>query len=441
MFGVTISYMKTKPRKILFINPTGELVFGAEASNFELIKAAKKRGFEVYAVLPRKGAFEKALHKIGVSTLIVEYFFWSPAAPKDVDFVHLKAVDKMSKFISKNKVDCIVTNTLNIPWGAVVAAQHNLPHAWIAREFPFYDFKYLEDRYGFIDSFSNLVIANSKSLARYMQTEFGLKQTKQFYSFVDAKKLRLNTKIKSTRIACVGAIHPSKNQLELVQALVFLKKNYSLEPEVLLIGSFDEADKYYRAVRAAIVDNNLQHNIKFTNYRKLPYSLVGQNDIIVQPSKSESLGRVVTEAMKQGLVCVGADINGNVEAFRLGGGNLYQSQDSQALAKTLAKILNNFSVYKKSAKVAQKNALKNLSEEACHSPFFLELEKVQSAPNPQKELKQLVGYFNIEGSLRKYHQTLQRYNEAMQEYNSRLIGIYNSRSWKTMVKLKALLRR
>src|SRR6185369_781095 len=165
-------------------------------------------------------------------------------------------------------------------------------------------------------------------------------------------------------------------------------------------------------------------------------------DILVQTSKSESIGRVLVESMKLGLVCVGSDIAGSNEAFKLGGGTTYESGNVKNLALVLDKILSSFESYKQKALVSQQKALKNLSIDACHEPFFLELGKVIDQPNPRREMRHMVSLFKETGLMKKgYNETLMNLRTSMGQTDEHLQNIIKSRTWKTIVLLRKTLRR
>ena len=426
--------MKRGGKNILFVAPTNELKAGGEISHFELIKSAKKRGYKVHVVLPARGKFNNELKKLTIPRLVVKYFYWQSNMTGDIELSNLVAVDKIIQYIEQESIDCVVTNTLNLPWGALAAALSNKPHIWIAREFPREEFSYLLDRYDFIQNYSNVIMANSKKLADYMQTKLKLKNTKYFFSYVNAAQLKLSNTTKPARIVHVGAILPRKNQLHTIKMLALLEKKYQLKPTLLFIGTYNLNDNYYQELTSAIYKYKLQDRVVFKGHTNTPYSLVCTNDIIFQPSKSESIGRVVTEAMKLGLITVGSDIDGNKEAFNFGGGYIYKSGDVKESAKIISDILKNLDKYKVEATTIQKIALKNMSEQKCSDPFFKELNLVINQANPQKAIQSVYPYLNIVSSIN--HK-----NKQLNEYRNHLAAIEETRSRKIIMSLNTLLRR
>jgi glycosyltransferase involved in cell wall biosynthesis len=354
-------------KKLLFIAPTTDMLAGGEISNFELLLDAQKRGYHLHIIIRGPGSLARELKKNSIPYSIVPFGNWainSPATSRD----NISAIVHIQNIIQKEKIDCVISNTLNMPWGALAAALTNVPHVWIAREFSLIEFSYLQDKYDFIQKFSNLLIANSQSLANDIKKKYQI-NTKYFYSYVNVTPNQLIKKASVSRIVTVGHLYPRKNQIDLIKAVGLLHKKGKLQNKVLFIGSIDKS--YQKELVHLSKKLNLKKYIEFAGYHKNPYKLISENDIIVQPSLSESIGRSTVEAMKLGLITIGADIPGTKEAFQLGGGILYKNGDSQDLAKKIDEVLNNKQKFRKQALLVQKNALANLSSVSCHKNFFL----------------------------------------------------------------------
>jgi hypothetical protein len=93
--------------------------------------------------------------------------------------------------------------------------------------------------------------------------------------------------------------------------------------------------------------------------------------------------------MKLGLICIGADIPGTLEAFALGGGIAYRAGSALDLARKIAQVLHDAAPYRFQARQAQQQALKNMSRARCHKPFFQSLVQVSGKPNPSQGLASL----------------------------------------------------
>jgi glycosyltransferase involved in cell wall biosynthesis len=432
--------MSKKPR-VLFIAATHTQKSGGERSNFELVKAARKHGYEPCVVLPDKGDIAAELQRLKITHTVIPYYWWRwglTTGIEDAGLINFMAVGQIARFANEQRVEAVITNTLNVPWGAWVAAITNLPHVWVARENSSGQFSYLEDKFDFIGKFSNLVIANSQEVAKDIQQMPDCHNVDYFYSYVDVTKLKVNENLSRTRLVVVADIHKHKNQLELLKAYSLLPQPLRAKVEVVVIGDKTDPD-YAVEIDKFLESSTVKNRIHFTGRAAEPYSLIGPNDIMVQPSVAESLGRFMTEAMKLGLICVGADIPGTSEAFRLGGGTVYKSGDPQSLAKVLEKVLTDLPAYKKQAAQAQARALQNLSEEASSGKFFKSIQTVLGEPNRRAELRHFADYFMNFAELAQQHKELViRYDQSTRELIQKVEAMEGSRAWRLSLKLKKM---
>ena len=425
---------------MLFVAPTVLLQSGGEISHLELIKDSVQRGYKVHVIVPGEGELSSTLEELSIAHTVIPYGWWNEDKPSEItSFTNIRAVRNICDVISKNKIDYVITNTLNLPWAALAASLTRKPHIWIAREFSKNEFGYLSNRYDFIDSFSNLVIANSEELAKHINNDHGV-PAKYFYSYVDADDLKLGQKDKVSNIINVGLLSPRKNQLELIQAAARIKKKRGLKNKIVFIGDFSSS-KYAKLLKDTVKNSGLENNVRFIPFTKKPWQLVASGDIFVQTSSSESIGRTVTEAMKLGLICVGANIEGTKEAFSLGGGSTYKKGEPADLAKLLMKIMDSHDNFLAQAQLAQKRALKNMSKQACHKNFFESLEKISSSDSSVHGLSHilphidgLIDYTHTLGAANEKHIGIVNQQQAsLNRIQQDLTNVVDSRGWKMVL--------
>lgn len=378
-------------KTILFVCPTGSLVAGGETSNLELIKYLDKSGYTIKVVTAWRGELNDTLNDIGINNISGDYPWWK--YDKRDEVIHdsvtgMRGFAKIIEYIGSVKPNLIITNTLNIPWGALAAASANIPHIWIQREFPIEEFSYLDTRMKFIEDYSNIVMANSKELAKYDSDRYGL-DAGYFYSYVDASGLSLaSDQGLPTRLVSLNGMFARKNQMELLSALVILRKrNPDFNTKVILMGHKEKV--YYQKLQKFIADKKLEDLVEFKDFSSTPWDSITRNDILVQTSLSESIGRTTTEGMKLGIPVIASDIQGHKEAFSLGGGTLYRSGDAGDLALKIEQLLKAPELSISAAKDAQRKALRNLSIEACNAPFLKAVESLNGKDNPRNELEVL----------------------------------------------------
>jgi glycosyltransferase involved in cell wall biosynthesis len=437
-------------KNLLFISHDGDFKGGAEISGLELLKSAQNRGYNVIAVVPNRSGFYDQLQKNNIEVHSLGYSWHVPPSTplQSLQSANLTSTSLLAKLITDKNIDVVISNSTVVPWGALAAALTDTPHIWICREFPEDDLAYIADYYDFIDSFSNKIIANSENVALFVQDKFNLKQVSHFYSYVDTSSLSLSSNVMEPRIIQVGNISSRKNQLELILAAGILKKQNTFKSKILFIGHIVE-NEYYNILKENISKLGLEDAVTFVPFTNNPWELINENDIFIQTSSSESIGRTTTEAMKLGLICIGSNIPGVKEAFALGGGHLYTHGDATDLSIRIEEILSNPGHYKKIALSSQVNALKNMSEKACHNPFFMQLESLETSNNPQRQLRHMYMYTladiqSKEKNENDLKQEIQKSTDLMLERSElykKLDGIYQSKSWKLISKFKLLIGR
>lgn len=138
---------------------------------------------------------------------------------------------------------------------------------------------------------------------------------------------------------CVAAVTPGKGHDLLVGALATLR---DLSWDCLCIGSLEREPRFVKALRRRVSEAQLTERVRFTGPRtgrdvEQSYATA---DLLVLPSRAESYGMVVTEALAHGLPVVAADVGGISEALGHGAdgvrpGLLVPSGDTDALARAL----------------------------------------------------------------------------------------------------------
>jgi len=143
------------------------------------------------------------------------------------------------------------------------------------------------------------------------------------------------------RLLCVGALTPTKGQDLLVDALA----RVAHRPWTCrLVGPVARDPAFARAVRAAIVRHGLADRVLVTGPLRGPAldAAYAAADLLVLPSRTESYGMVVSEALARGIPVVAAAVGGVPEA--LDGpagatgprpGTLVPAEDVGALARAL----------------------------------------------------------------------------------------------------------
>ena len=159
-------------KTILFISPTGTLDNGAEISIVNLMKFLVEKGYRVLNVfpdykVPSQEEYQAELQKAGIVTYGLSAVKWwweeAPGGLPANHFLRVKSYNKNVKdirnIIVDNKVDLVISNTVNVFQGALAATYEKIKHFWLIHEFPEGEFGYYKEKLDFIDKFSDEIFA------------------------------------------------------------------------------------------------------------------------------------------------------------------------------------------------------------------------------------------------------------------------------------------
>jgi glycosyltransferase involved in cell wall biosynthesis len=145
-------------------------------------------------------------------------------------------------------------------------------------------------------------------------------------------------------LLCVGAVTFGKGHDVLLDALTAVQ---DLSWHCVCVGSLDRDRTFAAAVSRQSSTSGLDDRMRFPGPRTgrdldLSYASA---DLVVLPSRAETYGMVVTEALARGLPVVAADVGGMTEALGHGAdgsrpGLLVRPEDAHALAAALRSWLS-----------------------------------------------------------------------------------------------------
>jgi glycosyltransferase involved in cell wall biosynthesis len=149
-------------------------------------------------------------------------------------------------------------------------------------------------------------------------------------------------------LLCVATVIPGKGHDVLLDALATMT---DLSWDCLCVGSLDRDPAFAASLRRRISEDELGDRVRFAGPRveaDLERSYASA-DLLVLPSRAETYGMVVTEALARGLPVVATDVGGVAEALGHGGrgirpGLLVPPGDPAALAEALRAWLSDAEV-------------------------------------------------------------------------------------------------
>ncbi|MDC7684612.1 glycosyltransferase [Asticcacaulis sp. BYS171W] len=111
------------------------------------------------------------------------------------------------------------------------------------------------------------------------------------------------------------------------------------------------------ALKALAFSLNLDDCVEFCGWAD-PMAFLAGVDLFVVPSRQESFGLVVIEAMAAGVPVVASDTEGPREVLKAGQfGHLFANEDASALAAAVGSVFANWTSWQSQARVAQSYAI------------------------------------------------------------------------------------
>jgi glycosyltransferase involved in cell wall biosynthesis len=152
-------------------------------------------------------------------------------------------------------------------------------------------------------------------------------------------------------IATVAGMYKRKGISELIAAFAKIAVEFPAA-HLYLVGEGPDRKLFEAQARAT----NCAERIHFEGFQKQPQRYLVSTDIFVMPSYYESFGLAIAEAREAGCAIVASDVDGISQTLDGGeAGILVPPRDSDTLAATLSKLLNDTDMLNKWKNHAQQN--------------------------------------------------------------------------------------
>jgi glycosyltransferase involved in cell wall biosynthesis len=332
-----------KFRKVCFFLPSANRD-GAELSGLECLDALAALGVQCHVILPRQGPLLADLTSRQINYQIIPYQVWIEPP------VHLwrrlliilwnLVITYVATFqVSRQKCDLIITNTVNICVGALVAKLLRIPHVWYFREFGYEDHGWRfhlgeKPSLWLMNRHTSLGLAVSKAVAAKYQDGLPAARVHHVYQPIDVDPSSPDIPLlrEKSQFTCiiVGRLQEGKRQEDAVRALAILR-DQGIPLHLWVVGGCDPA--YFDFLQNLVAEHNLGEQVRFLGEVDNAFPYMQQADALLLCSRCEAFARVVVEGMKAGKPVVGTNSGGTVEQIQEGvNGFLYEPRDHQDLA-------------------------------------------------------------------------------------------------------------
>lgn len=314
--------------KILYILSDTFIAGGATKSFVTMLHAALDAGHEAAVVCNDDKGVTRYLQSIGVTTVVRPYRFASlptvSLAVKDIirfvpRFVRDRIVNPRSaksvlEFAREFRPDIIHENTSVTGIGSYVAKRLGIPHIIHIREYADKDFRiYLLNYRKRLRYEKVYPVAITKDLASYRCDRLGIcRKARVIYNGIIDDNSIAYDRHKEPYFLYAGRIEPNKGIEDLIDAYISYRQvaGRSVETLQLKIAGTYHQKSFIERLRLKVIKSGLADDVIWLGECKEMNSLYSKAAATIIPSRCEGFGRIPSEAMAAGSLCVMRDSGG-----------------------------------------------------------------------------------------------------------------------------------
>jgi len=338
--------------KVLFVAHSAELSGGANRSLLSVMKGLRDEWgvFPSVLVPAAEGELQKACEAEKIPVFIGKYHTCCTVFRREAKDIlrcgKLLAAPVVDWFCARkinaelpDDFDLIYTNERMVVVGAYLAGMRNKPHIWHVRSFarenathypPFY--------WNLMGRGAQRIVLISEALRSTFADRVDNRKLRMVHNGVELGEYSVNEKIphEKYRLLLTGRIVPPKGQLEAIQALKILQKEYPDRFELFFAGSIPQYDAgdYGLQLQKEIAAAGLENHVHFLGDVQNISELRRGMDLELVCSWCETFGRVTVEAMCAKIPVIGSNAGGTPEIILdRQTGLLYTPHDTKQLAQ------------------------------------------------------------------------------------------------------------
>ncbi len=354
------------PIRVAYLTHYPEL-YGANRSLLDLVLELRARGaVEPHVLLPRTGGLVEALERERIAHAVVPFQPWMSERhysgrahhrlmqwwgherrARERAAANRAAMPALSAQVKAWRTDLLHANSAVVGVAPALKATTGLPLVWHIRELPERQYLLHLDAgrrgYGRALRTADRLIAISEAvrsdILRYtgahgpITTVYnGVLRAARYAELAQGGEARWSSGGPFTFLL-LGLIHPSKGQVEAVEALALLKQR---GVEACLVIAGDGRDQ---ALRQRITDLGVGDRVQLTGFVKDPFPLFMAAHALLMCSRNEAMGRVTVEGMACALPVVGHASGGTLELVEDGVNGLRYSGGAEALADRMERLV------------------------------------------------------------------------------------------------------
>ena len=363
--------MKNSIKKILIVHSSNDY-YGASKVLISTIDVFIKNGFEVYLMLPNNGPLNnnEIIKKINLKIINLGVFrkkyFTFFGLINRLYFI-IKSSLYIKKFLKKNQIDLVYTNTSTTIGASIAAKFAGIPSMFHIHEIPSGNPIYSRFITAFLNFFPREIICVSKSVYDFWIIN-GLKKSKAkiIYNGFNIKKSKSKT-LSNDKIVftSISRIIPYKGHSLLIRIFEMLcKKNKNIYLQI--VGdTLPEYQKYLNELNLDIKRRGLNNRIKFLGFREDVISILDKSNFFIHtPLSPDPFPTVIFEAIMCKTPVITNNLGGAYEILDYGNNGLIIKNDLvEESAEKIFSYLENKEQHNKNIEKAFNYVCNNFSKE------------------------------------------------------------------------------
>jgi len=363
--------LKNSIKKILIVHSSNDY-YGASKVLISTIDVFIKNGFEVYLMLPNNGPLNnnEIIKKINLKIINLGVFrkkyFTFFGLINRLYFI-IKSSLYIKKFLKKNQIDLVYTNTSTTIGASIAAKFAGIPSMFHIHEIPSGNPIYSRFITAFLNFFPREIICVSKSVYDFWIIN-GLKKSKAkiIYNGFNIKKSKSKT-LSNDKIVftSISRIIPYKGHSLLIRIFEMLcKKNKNIYLQI--VGdTLPEYQKYLNELNLDIKRRGLNNRIKFLGFREDVISILDKSNFFIHtPLSPDPFPTVIFEAIMCKTPVITNNLGGAYEILDYGNNGLIIKNDLvEESAEKIFSYLENKEQHNKNIEKAFNYVCNNFSKE------------------------------------------------------------------------------
>ena len=353
------------PIRIAYLTHYPEL-YGANRSLLDLLLELRDRGAVLpHVLLPREGDLVPALQREGVPHAVIPFQPWMSERHRSGRFYHrwkqhwqqeqkarerertnAQLLPALAAQVKAWDAQLLHANSAAVGVAHGLKAFTDLPLLWHIRELPERQYLLHLDAgakgYGRALRSADRLLAISNAVQedilrytgpfdRITRIYNGVLRAQRYAELLQGSEARWSNPGPFTFLL-LGLIHPSKGQLEAVEAMALLKQR-GVSARLVIAGDGRDA-----ALKQRIAELGVADVVELKGFVKDPFPLFRSAHALLMCSRNEAMGRVTVEGMACGLPVIGHASGGTLELVEEGVNGLLYPGGAEALADRMQRL-------------------------------------------------------------------------------------------------------